>query len=67
MTELRIWRKNRGWTQARAARELGMARPRYQDLEIGRLTPTPHMWARLRAYFGDEKAEQIVRPVRSIV
>lgn len=66
MTQLEVWRKTKGLTQTQAAREISIAKSRYQDLESGRLTPTPHMWARLRAFFGDEKAEQIVRAVRSI-
>jgi DNA-binding XRE family transcriptional regulator len=66
VTHLAIWRKTKGLTQAEAARAIGIARPRYQDVELGRLSPTPYIWKRLCAYFGDEKAAQLVRHVRSI-
>lgn len=66
MTHLAVWRKSKGWTQVEAARAIGISRPRYQDVELGRLAPTPYIWARLRSYFGDEKAEQLVRRVRSV-
>lgn len=66
MTHLAIWRKSKGWTQTEAARAIGIARPRYQEVELGRLTPTPYIWGRLHAYFGEEKAAQLIRQVRSI-
>jgi DNA-binding XRE family transcriptional regulator len=65
MTHLTVWRKSKGWTQAQAAKAIGRARFRYQEIELGRLTPTPYIWQRLRDYFGDEKAAQLLRRVRS--
>lgn len=65
MTHLTVWRKSKGWTQAQAAEAIGIARPRYQEVELGRLTPTPYIWERLQAYFGAEKAAQLIRRVRS--
>lgn len=66
MTHLAVWRKSKGWTQLEAAQAIGISRPRYQEVEVGRLTPTRYILERLRAYFGEERAAQLIRPVKVI-
>lgn len=38
---LREWRKSKGWTLERAAREVGTSRQVWRDWEIGRRRPNP--------------------------
>ena len=46
--DLRLWRNRRGFTQAEAARLLGVTRNTYTRWEIGRLPLRPYLGAKCR-------------------
>ena len=64
MTRLKLWREEHSWTQARAARELGISRASYVPLERGLAHPSPGMVAALQRVFGD-RALDMLRPIRA--
>jgi transcriptional regulator with XRE-family HTH domain len=66
MIRLKLWRLQQTWTQAEAARTLGIGESSYALLESGRLRATARQWSRLRAYFG-EAATTLFEEVRERV
>lgn len=52
MLRLRFWRLSSGFSQAEAARRLGMSHLTLGYLETGRLRPSPRDRERLERFFG---------------
>lgn len=52
---LKDWRKNMGWTQAKAAAALGMALPTYRGVEQGRPFPHQHLLVLATAHCEENK------------
>ncbi|MCL6631142.1 MAG: helix-turn-helix domain-containing protein [Alicyclobacillus herbarius] len=59
------WRKQKGWTQARLAKETGMSASAIAMYETGRRTPDTGALARLAAALGVSMADLQASPVES--
>jgi transcriptional regulator with XRE-family HTH domain len=64
ITRLRLWRTSQGWSQNFTAEKLGMSRALYGPIESGRMTPTPHVAARLKEFFGED-ASELLKPIKT--
>lgn len=64
MTFLRAWRQAQGWSQARAAEELGIPRNVYAQVEVGRLRASRLQMQKLAIYFGGaDRARAMLEPI----